>query len=252
MAETFTYNETPADAPELNADEQDSLAVGEQMQADQEQLLAGKYKSTQDLENAYLELQKKIGERSGSEAEQPEEAEAEPETPESQVFLNDAASEWADKGELSSETMSKLTAMSSEDLVNAYLASAAPPTAPADLSDDQVTTIKDSVGGEEQYSKIVSWAGENLAEDQIKGFDSLVESGNAAAIQFAVAGLKAMYESNNGVDGQMITGKAPKTGGDSFKSQAELVAAMTDARYERDPAYRQEVTARLERSGELF
>lgn len=64
MAETFTYNETPADAPELNADEQDSLAVGEQMQADQEQLLAGKYKSTQDLENAYLELQKKIGERS--------------------------------------------------------------------------------------------------------------------------------------------------------------------------------------------
>lgn len=250
MAETFTFNETPADAPELNADEQDSLAVGEQMQADQEQLLAGKYKSTQDLENAYLELQKKIGERSDTEEEQSEEAE--PETPESQVFLNEAATEWSQNGELSSETISKLTAMSSEDLVNAYLASATPASAPADLTDQQVTSIKDSVGGEEQYSKIVSWAGENLAEDQIKGFDSLVESGNAAAIQFAVAGLKAMYESNNGVDGQMISGKAAKVGGDSFRSQAELVAAMTDPRYDRDPAYRQEVTARLNRSGDLF
>ena len=62
MAETLTYDGTEADAPELTPEEQDSLAVGEKMMADQEELLAGKYRSAQDLEKAYLELQKKLGE----------------------------------------------------------------------------------------------------------------------------------------------------------------------------------------------
>ena len=43
----------------LNAEEKDSLIVGEQMEAEQEQLLAGKYKNAEDLEKAYVELQKK-------------------------------------------------------------------------------------------------------------------------------------------------------------------------------------------------
>ena len=46
--ETLTDNLTP--------DEQDSLAVGEKMVEEQEQLLAGKYKSAQDLEKAYKEF----------------------------------------------------------------------------------------------------------------------------------------------------------------------------------------------------
>ena len=51
-----------ADSPvELNADEQESLAIGEEMQQEQDTLLAGKYKSTEDLESAYIELQKKLG-----------------------------------------------------------------------------------------------------------------------------------------------------------------------------------------------
>ena len=64
MAETMTYDaatDTVTTSDNLNADEQDSLAVGEQMQADQEQLLAGKYKNAEDLEKAYVELQKKLG-----------------------------------------------------------------------------------------------------------------------------------------------------------------------------------------------
>ena len=67
MAETLTVNtdpstETAVDAVEnLTPDEQESLAVGEEMQAQQEQLLAGKYKNAEELERAYVELQKKIG-----------------------------------------------------------------------------------------------------------------------------------------------------------------------------------------------
>ena len=60
MAETFSYDNTP-DAEVLTAEEQNSLEVGEELVAQQEQLLAGKYKSAEELENAYLSLQKKLG-----------------------------------------------------------------------------------------------------------------------------------------------------------------------------------------------
>ena len=59
---TLTYDPTPADQPEFNEQEQEALAIGEQAQAEQEQLLAGKYKDAEALEQAYIELQKKLGE----------------------------------------------------------------------------------------------------------------------------------------------------------------------------------------------
>ena len=49
----------------------------------------------------------------------------------------------------------------------------------------------------------------------------------------------------------MLTGKAPQNTKDVFRSQAELVQAMSDRRYDKDPAYRQDVIAKLERSDNL-
>ena len=59
MSETLTYTEEAS--PDLTPDEQESLKIGEEMQQEQEQLLAGKYTNTEDLEKAYLELQQKLG-----------------------------------------------------------------------------------------------------------------------------------------------------------------------------------------------
>ena len=65
--QTFTVNtdtstETATDSIEnLTPDEQDSLKVGEEIQSQQEQLLAGKYKNAEELEKAYVELQQKLG-----------------------------------------------------------------------------------------------------------------------------------------------------------------------------------------------
>ena len=95
MAETLTYDPTPADAPELNADEQDSLAVGEEMQAAQDDLLAGKYKDAKELESAYIELQKKLGERS-EDSEEVKTVEEDVEPPTTVSFLNDASSEYSE------------------------------------------------------------------------------------------------------------------------------------------------------------
>jgi len=250
MAETLTYDSTPADAPELNADEQDSLAVGEEMQTAQDDLLAGKYKNAQDLESAYLELQKKLG-SDNDESDNTRIEESKTDEPSTVSFLNEASSEYSENGELSAETMSKLTEMSSEDLVKAYIENQASQSTDT-LTDAQVSTIKSKVGGEEQYETIVTWASENLEASTIEGFDALIETGNTKSIEFAVAGLKAMYEAQNGSEGQMMTGKAPRSNGETFKSQAEVVAAMSDPRYDRDPAYRDQIVSKLERSNVNF
>ena len=147
--------------------------------------------------------------------------------------------------------------MSSQDLVNAYLElqqnqPAQQQTAAPELSDAQVNTIKNHVGGEDEYGKIVSWAGENLDKKTTDAFDSIVETGNAEAIKIAISGLKSQYDNANGYEGRMLTGKAPKTSGDIFRSQAEVVAAMSDPRYDNDPAYRQDLIEKLDRSNINF
>ena len=50
----------------------------------------------------------------------------------------------------------------------------------------------------------------------------------------------------------MLSGKAPENSRDTFRSQAELVRAMSDSRYDDDPAYRQDVIEKLDRSDLAF
>ena len=238
----------------LTPDEQESLKVGEEMESQQQQLLAGKYKTAEELEKAYGELEKKLGEQESEEQVTEEEPTKEDVNP-TVSLITDASTEYSEKGELSKETLDKFSEMSSADLVNAYveMQQNAPQvtTETADLSDSEVNTIKNSVGGEKSYDQLVTWASQNLAKDSLEAFDGLITTGNVKAIQLALSGLKAEYDNANGYEGRMLTGKSAKTSSDIFRSQQELVAAMSDPRYENDPAYRQDVIAKLDRSDNL-
>tara|TARA_R100000406_G_scaffold41958_2_gene28008 strand:+ start:2168 stop:2962 length:795 start_codon:yes stop_codon:yes gene_type:complete len=264
MADTFTMDESDINIPDLNPDEQDSLAVGQELEAAHDGLLAGKYSSATELESAYLELQKKLGtantEETVAEPVEQEVAEDESESV-ATSFLNNASSEYAENGTISEETMAVLKDMSSEELVAAYIEMQgnAPESAPEpevdagpDLNDRQIIDIQNSVGGEAQYNELLSWASQNLGEKEIEAFDEVVDSGNAQSIKFAIAGIKSMYEAAVGSEGVMLTGKAPSPNGNSFRSQAEVVKAMSDTRYDSDPAYRAEVERLLANSPNLF
>ena len=275
MAETLTIDPTPTaevmstpEGVDLTADEQDSLAVGEQIVEQQEQLLAGKYKDAEALEKAYINLQKKLGEDEKeketpeAEAEQeevlPEESEESTEEPsEAATLISSASEEFAESGKLTPETLAAFNSMSSQDLVEAYmkvqasLPDEAAEAASIDLTNAAVNEVKNYAGGEKVYQDVVNWAGENLNQGAIDAFDSIVGTGNVDAIKLAVNGLKAQYETANGYEGRMVTGKAPTATKDAFRSQAELVKAMSDKRYDNDPAYRQDVIEKLERSDNL-
>ena len=259
MAETLSYDNTP-DAEVLTAEEQDSLQVGEKLVAEQEQLLAGKYKSAEDLEQAYLSLQKKLGQEE-TDYEESDEGYEEEEGTDEEVseyapavsLINEASEEYyANDGQLSEETISKFSEMSSQDLVNAYLEIQAnnPQAAQQSIqmSEAQVNSVQNSAGGEANYNRVVEWAASNLPDRQIDAFDSVVDSGNPAAIGIAFQGLQSQYNEANGYEGRMLQGKPASSSGEIFRSQAELVAAMGDPRYENDPAYRADIISKLEQS----
>jgi hypothetical protein len=251
MAETLTYDPTPADQPEFNEAEQEALAIGERAAAEQQEMLAGKFKDAEELEKAYIELQKKLGEGTEEEPEQVEETEEEVEVSESQALITEASKEFYDNdGTISTETMEKLSSMDSQELVQAYMDMQGNlPAAPtADLTEAETNAIKNEAGGDEGYTNLMQWSSDNLDAADIEAFDSLVDSGNSRLIRLAVAGLKAEMEKAVGFDGELATGRAPTTTVDVFRSQSEVVQAMSDPRYDRDPAYRQDVFEKLERS----
>ena len=262
MAVNLTYD--PSDDPEAieAAEERDaaSLEVGEKLAEEQEALLAGKYKDAEELEKAYVELQKKLGSKDEPTEDVEQTSATEDETEE--TSLSDGASlitsandeYYANDGKLSEETLEKFSGMSSKELVEAYLevqntdAFKANTEEVADLSESEINTIKNFAGGETQYDNMISWANSSLDAKSQEAFDSIINSGSVDAIKIAVSGLKSQYEAANGFEGKMYTGKAPKTSTDVFRSQAELVAAMNDKRYDRDPAYRQDIIEKLDRS----
>ena len=250
---TLTYDPTPADQPEFNEAEQEALAIGEQAAADQQQMLAGKFKDAEALEQAYIELQKKLGDTNEETPElqqQEETTEEEVEVSPAAELITNASQMYAETGELTPEVMEQFNGMSSADLVSAYMEMQGNlPTAPSpDLTDAEVNQIKNYAGGEEGYTQLMQWSGENLDQADVDAFDKLVDSGNARLIKLAVAGLKAEMEKSVGFEGEMATGRAPRQQADVFRSQAEVVEAMSDPRYDRDPAYRQDVFEKLGRS----
>ena len=254
---TLTYDPTPADEPEFSPEEQEAIAIGEQAEADQQQMLAGKFKDAEALEQAYIELQKKLGTNNDEdEAEPAEEMRDEEDTSEEEVdpivdLLNVASEEFYNNdGTLSEATINELSQLDSSDLIAAYIEMQGDGNEPeaTDLSNEDINAIYSVAGNEESYNNLTNWAADNLPNEYIEAFDSLVDQGDARMVQLAVVGLMSEYEKANGFEGQMLTGKAAQPQVDTFRSQAEVVAAMHDPRYDNDPAYRQDVFQKLERS----
>ena len=257
MAETLTVDTTPQ-TEVLTEDEQESLEIGEQMETAQDNLLAGKYKDAQQLEQAYIELQKKLGSTEDSsepQTEMSEEIEEEPETEKEEVDTSFLDRLWDEsQSEYQDNTMQELSEMSPRDLAQMHLQYRADNQQPPQetLNDSQVTQLKDIAGGEKSYNNMLGWAKDNLADGEINMYDAVMEKGDPMACFFAVQALKYRFDDASGVDGQMLTGKAPSSGGDTYQSQAQVVEAMSDPKYDNDPAYRREVMKKLERSDIQF
>lgn len=120
------------------------------------------------------------------------------------------------------------------------------------LNQSRRADILSSVGGEDAYREVTTWAAQNLTPDEIKAFNSIVTGSDVGAAKIAISGLHARFSvANGGVEPKLISGdNAPPSSG-GFRSTAEMKQAMNDPRYKTDPAYREEVARRVAASSIL-
>jgi len=281
MADTITYDpsEDPQALAEAEARDGENLAQGEKMAGEQADLLAGKYKNAEDLEAAYLELQKKMGEGAPDEVSEDVKDETESEyipyeedgsvnydTVEdiygSQItnVMEDAGIDPfkmathfnENNGTLSDEMQQQLVdAGFPAETVDAYLKGQAQQqgfTAEnQQLSDSDIQEIQNVAGGPNQYNNLTQWAEQNLSAEEVKSFDEVMNTGNKAAVRFAVKALNGQYEDAVGRTPDLVTGRTA-TRGDKYRSMAEVVRDMESPQYDSDSAYRADVQHKLERS----
>jgi hypothetical protein len=266
---TFTEQDVPALSPEnvemLQTNDQGGEASG---------LLAGKYKSVEDLEKAYMEAQRKLSQPKADadvdndvDNEQPEADEEEAPSQsakeiygdliggrleEAGIDFSDMNTRWQQSGELSEEDYSALDeAGFTKDMVDAYLSGLQyKATQETQLAMQQVAEVKAEYGGDKGYGEMLQWAKGNLDQSEIDAFNEIVNtSANIKAVKLAVSGLYARYsQATGGREPKLLGGRTPKGGGDKFESTAQVVEAMTDPKYKSDPAYRRKVEEKLARS----
>jgi len=239
---------------------------------DENGLYAGKFKTVEDLVGSYKELEGKLGaidqtkeEPEANAEEQTEEAETEQETNDSDfnaeefygeglasvleevgIDPQDISNRFAENDEISEDDYSKLNeAGFSKQIVDTYLDGLRNAGIAGEVDSQG---IKDSVGGDESYGQMVSWAIENLPAEEVQAFNKLTDTGDGPAIKLAVQGIYSQYNNAMGVEPSLYSGRASTSGPIPFRSTAEVVTAMSDPRWEKDVAYTENVKQRLQGS----
>jgi len=250
-----------SETPPMSQQDLETLAKNE---TDENGLILGKFKSVEDLAASYKELEGKLGQV--TEEDQPQ-SEEETETTDNTEFNaeefygdglasvleevgidpQEISNRFADTGEINDDDYAKLgEAGFSKQVIDTYLDGLRGGGATGeDIATAQIQGIKDSIGGDENYSKMVSWAIENLPAEEVKEFNNLTETANATAIKFAVQGLYSQYNNAMGVEPSLVSGRASSSGPTPFRSTAEVVTAMSDPRYGKDVSYTEDVQRRL-------
>jgi hypothetical protein len=278
-AQTAPQITTPEAAAEgMVAPGQESLLeefVKEQQGQQAPELLAGKFKSVEDLERSYQELEKKLGrpERQSTEQETPPQAEGYTQEQAAQVYGQEAVETLASKGVDLADVMFR--ADSGEDVsghydalaeafnvprqvVENYVAKAQASTGQqAGLSEADTAQIKSMVGGDEGFAELSKWAASNLNAQELADYNAVVDSGNKEAIQWALRAMVARRAAPDAVVEPKLYGGGDAPQQTRFESQQQVLDAMgkTNERgqrlYEVDEAYRAKV-AKMLAASDLF
>ena len=247
--------------PEGRAEHEESMVqLAEEAQSvarddDQPDWLPEKFKSPEDMAQAYKELEKKMS--SGSESvTSNDEVTPPPQTPspEQQAQYNEAqkaladvgldynkfANEYSEKGGLSPESYTELQGKGmSTEMVDSWI------QGQEAISDQLTETAYSSVGGEKNYQDLVQWAGDSLPQNEIDSFNRALESENKQDSLFAIKSLNARYQMANGSTPKLIQGTTGTSSSGSFTSLAQMSQAMKDPKYQNDPVFREEVANKI-------
>lgn len=254
MVDSIVINkdpETTAEKPVAEEAQVETTKVeteeAEVQAAPEQEKILGKFDSQEDLEKAYKELESKIGspkEEPKENVEQENNLEIQEKAEEvvnaANLDMEQLQNEFAENGKLNDDSLAKLKSVGiSEDIVQGYI------EGQQAVAKQIESDIKSVAGGIDGYTDMITWAKENLSADEVSAYNRVVNGRDIEATKLAVAGLKSRM--NNDAEPNLIRGKAP-TSQSTFESMAQITEAMKDPKYAKDPAFRKEVKAKIERS----
>ena len=270
--------------PPVTRQDLETLAKNE---TDENGLILGKFRSVDELAASYKELEGKLGEPSDQEEVAESDAVDLPDgyedyyLPDGSVDYNTVKENYGDtlagifeeanidpykisaefhknEGEIPEEMyQSLLDAGLSKGAVDRYLTGAAVESgyveegeegATGELPPQIVRGIRDSVGGDDSYGKMVDWAIDNLPKQEILDFNNATKTMTGPQLKLMVQGLFTQYQNAMGVEPNLINGRPASSGPTPYRSTEEVKAAMRDPRYGKDVTYTQDVYARLDKS----
>jgi hypothetical protein len=226
--------------------------------SDRPEWLPEKFKSAEDLAQAYSELERRLGSDDYDDEETNETDEdfdpnefSPPEVSEylAEQNLNfDAfAQEFYQNGGLSDDAYTTLEQNGiPRGIVDQYIEGQT-----AIMADMQDTAFQ-AVGGQAEYTNMISWAQNSLSQGEIDAFNANLNTNDMDQALFAIQGLAARYRSDmGGLPRNMTYGQTNTTSAGSYQSIAEMTRDMADSKYASDPAFRQMVASRLRNSNIL-
>lgn len=167
------------------------------------------------------------------------------------VDFETAVSEYNEKGALSDATMDALAkAGYPKAVVEGFIKS-------RQILETQYTSaVYEAAGGEEAYSRITQWAAANLSKADIEAFNSAIDSGNLGTVKLILGGMRsamgeALTQKHGTSNPSVMGGPATTNPTGGFADKAEMVKAMSDKRYCRDPQYTKLVESRMAKTSWL-
>ena len=201
--------------------------------------LPEKFKSAEDMAKAYSELEKK---QSTETTDEPNMQQMRADAEASQG-MDKFYSEYQEQGSLSEKSYEELNKMGlDKSLVDGYIAGQEA------IANTEVQAVHNLVGGTDNYNKVIEYAKGNLNEAEQNAFNETLETGSIEQVKFAVQGIASRAGVNAEQPQSMINGDSIETNSDIFESSAQVIDAMNDPRYAKDPAFRKLVEEKIARS----
>ena len=160
----------------------------------------------------------------------------------SNISYNALKEEYRTNGELSEKTLAQLEkAGYTRELVENFIEGQQ-----ARYEASYGVYIRNAVGGDKEYARLIKWAGNNLSSQEINRFNKAVTSNDVDIALVAVENLANRMEKAKGTPPELIEGKpTAEHHTKGYASLAEMAAAMDDTRYEKDMAYTERVERRI-------
>ena len=196
-----------------------------------EELIAGKFKSQEDLVKAYSELEQKLG--------QPKEEVTPPEAPaDSQHAAQEGFSaakyeqEFASSGELSEASYKELEKSGfNKGDVDRYI------QGQTAYSDAMTSKVYEKAGGQEQYTALITWAADNADPAVVTEYNEALASMDEGRITRNLEYMKYKMNESIPADARRLEGDAPGGGLQPFADKNAWQLAQTNRLYGKDRNY---------------